>query len=569
MALILSGAYGITSCCENKVVILNNESEQIYGRAAVLITLDAVNFTVFQDLLSSGSLPNISQLIDNGIFVLGKTIVPSATCASWAALGTGAPPQINGVVHTYAINATEYHSLPPNEEPSTLSYKDMIKAESIIEVANRENVITGIIYSESKVSVFFGKNGTPTYSQYISETYDPYYAGLPVSFRKDYLEDLTNSFVSMIDSFIPSIKLGKNALFVIDYPEPDASGHTHGPLSDYYREVLSLFDDFVGLIVNHLKETGLWDKTLLIFMTDHSMVQVDPDLNVLTSDMEHLAGLPLEHRVVGIGTLAYIYLKHPEQLEEALSYLKDIDWIESIWVRTPVGDYNKTLDEINLNSSYAGDIVISIKEPHFASQYENKGSHGGINTLNIPIIISGGMCNTSKVLENGTVRLIDIAPTIAGFMNIDKPKNAVGNDLEVYSNYADLNIEIEPSIAEPNTNVTLSVLYEMRLLESDTSLELAIIKDNSTYYNKTIELTSKTGTKNITIMFEDEGYYDIYAAIKCGEKVLGGTTGRVLVVKVTVEESKTPIIASLILSIAIGVIIILTPYFVKKMRIGG
>ena len=569
MALALSGAYGITSYCENKVVILNNESEQIYGRVAVLITLDAVNFTVFQDLLSSGSLPNISQLIDNGILVLGKTIVPSATCASWAALGTGAPPQINGVVHTYAINSTEYHSLPPDEEPSTLSYKDMIKAESIIEVANRENVITGIIYSESKVSVFFGKNGTPTYSQYISETYDPYYAGLPVSFRKDYLEDLTNSFISMIDNFIPSIKLGKNALFVIDYPEPDASGHTHGPLSDYYREVLSLFDDFVGLIVNHLKETGLWDKTLLIFMTDHSMIQVDPDLNVLTSDMEHLAGLPLEHRVVGIGTLAYIYLKHPEQLEEALSYLKDIDWIESIWVRTPVGDYNKTLDEINLNSSYAGDIVISIKEPHFASQYENKGSHGGINTLNIPIIISGGMCNTSKVLKNGTVRLIDIAPTIAGFMNIDKPKNAVGNDLEVYSNYADLNIEIEPSIAEPNTNVTLSVLYEMRLLESDTSLELAIIKDNSSYYNKTIELTSKTGTKNITIMFEDEGYYDIYAAIKRGKKILGGTTGRVLVVKVTVEESKTPIIASLILSIAIGVVIILTPYFVKKIRIGG
>jgi len=569
MALALSGAYGITSYCENKVVILNNESEQIYGRVAVLITLDAVNFTVFQDLLSSGSLPNISQLIDNGILVLGKTIVPSATCASWAALGTGAPPQINGVVHTYAINSTEYHSLPPDEEPSTLSYNDMIKAESIIEVANRENVITGIIYSESKVSVFFGKNGTPTYSQYISETYDPYYAGLPVSFRKDYLEDLTNSFISMIDNFIPSIKLGKNALFVIDYPEPDASGHTHGPLSDYYREVLSLFDDFVGLIVNHLKETGLWDKTLLIFMTDHSMIQVDPDLNVLTSDMEHLAGLPLEHRVVGIGTLAYIYLKHPEQLEEASSYLKDIDWIESIWVRTPVGDYNKTLDEINLNSSYAGDIVISIKEPHFASQYENKGSHGGINTLNIPIIISGGMCNTSKVLKNGTVRLIDIAPTIAGFMNIDKPKNAVGNDLEVYSNYADLNIEIEPSIAEPNTNVTLSVLYEMRLLESDTSLELAIIKDNSSYYNKTIELTSKTGTKNITIMFEDEGYYDIYAAIKRGKKILGGTTGRVLVVKVTVEESKTPIIASLILSIAIGVVIILTPYFVKKIRIGG
>ena len=355
---------------------------------------------------------------------------------------------------------------------------------------------------------------------------------------------------------------------MIDYPEPDASGHTHGPLSDYYKEVLSLFDNFVGLIVNHLRETGLWDKTLLIFMTDHSMIQVDPDLNVLTSDMDHISGLPLEHKVVSIGTLAYIYLKHPEQMEEALSYLKDIDWIESIWVRAPVGDYNKTLDEINLDSPYTGDIVISIKEPHFASQYENKGSHGGINTLNIPIIISGGMCNTSKVLENGTVRLIDIAPTIAGFMNIDKPKNAVGSDLEVYSNYADLNIEIEPSIAEPGTNVTLSVSYEMRLLESDTSLELVIIKDNSTYYNKTIELTSTTGTKNITMIFEDEGYYDIYAAIKRGEKILGGTTGRALVVKVTVEESKTPIIASLILSIAIGVVIILTPYFVKKMKIG-
>jgi len=549
---------------DDLVEIRQNES-QILGRIAVLVVLDAVNHTVLENLIQGGDLGNISRLLKHGTYVIGKTILPSATTASWAALGTGAPPEVNGVVHTYAINSTSYHASPIDYEPSTVGYSEMIKAETLVEVANREGVLTGMVYSESKVIVFCGANGTLTRSQYVPPTYDPYEETLPTSWREYYLRyNLTRSFIDMVDALLPSIRMGANGLFVLDFPEPDASGHTHGPLSDYYSDMLRIIDGTIGSLIDYLNQTDLWERTLFILMSDHSMIQVDPELNVLTSDMEHIQGLPVEHRVVPVGTLVHIYLKHLEDLEDAVDYLSNIDWVDSIWVREPVSGCDKTLDEINLNTTYVGDIVISIKEPYYASKYENRGTHGGINTLEIPIIFSGGMFNVSKEISNYTVSITDIAPTIAGYLGMEKPKDATGVDLGIYNNFADVELGVYPGIAESNSNVTISVNYSLGIYEQDAELKLEVFYENGSFYDTMMNIMNREGTINISIVPDKDGYYHIYAYIMCGERLLGGSTGKLLVVTIKAERPKGPLIGSIAISLALGIVIILIPYIMRR-----
>jgi len=531
--------------------------------------MDAVNHSVLEELMNEGKLPNITSLVESGMYVIGRTIIPSATTASWAALATGAPPRINGVLHTYAINATHYHSILIDEEPQHLGYEDMIRAESIIEVANEEGVKTGIVYSEKKVSVFFGATGVPSTSILMTEPYDAYSETLPIENRTEYTYNLTQKFIDIIDMFYTSIKNGERALLVLDYPEPDSSGHTHGPLSDYYKNMLEIIDGHIGRVVNHLKELGLWNRTLLIVMSDHSMIQVNREQNVMTEDGEHIMGLPVEHRAVGIGTLAYIYLKHTEQLDTAVDYLKRLSWVMGIWTREEISGVNGTLSDLDLDLPYGPDIVISIREPYYASRYENWGTHGGLNTIEIPIVISGGMLNTSKTLSNGSVRIIDIMPTMAGFLGMRMPKNATGRNLGIYMNFADVTMEVSPGIAEPGDTISISVSYRINVLKDEAKLRVVVESENKTYEEKEFAIYEDEGNKKTSITLKDEGEYTIRAIVSAEGELLGGAVSKILVVSLKVETPKAPIIGSIILSIVFGILIVISPVIVVKLRKRG
>ncbi len=561
-----STSYGNTMVYGNTIPKENNNV--VYGRLAILIILDALNYTVFEELLDAGQLQNFHKLINLGTLVLGKTIVPSATTAAWAALFTGAPPEINGVVNTYAINSTYYHLLPPDVEPETVGYSDMIKGESLAEVLNEENVKLGFIYSESKVSVALGREGKASLSVYYPEPFDPYDPSLPIIFRESYLDDLINRSINIIDVFSRSIIDGERALVVIDLPEPDASGHTHGPMSSYYKDILGIIDSKIGNLIDYLNESGLWERTLIVVATDHSMIQTVPEYQVLTSDDKHIVGLPVEHRVVPIGTLAYIYLKHEEDLDVAVDYLAKIDWIEGIWTRRPIEGANGTLADIGLNITYAGDIVISLRAPYYIYKYTSKGAHGGVNTRTIPIIFSGGMYDSNYSIPSN-VSLLDICPTLAGFLGVRAPKDSVGRDLGVYKNFADIKVGVNPAIANPHQSIEINVSYSMSRYEP-TILTISVVdtKTNKTIISQNIEIETAAGTKRTNIIIEKEGEYLVEAIISSKDTPLGRGETKILVVEKAEAETPPEVYYALAISIGIGVVILATPFLIKKLLRG-
>ncbi|MCR8433625.1 MAG: alkaline phosphatase family protein [Crenarchaeota archaeon] len=565
LVMLLYPAPGFSTHQENFIVI-GGEDNTVYGRLAILVVLDALNYTVFKELLDANMLPNFQNLIENGRLVLGKTIYPAATTACWAALFTGAPPGVNGVVNTNAMNSTEYHLLPLDVEPRTIYYSEMVRAESLAEVLLSEGVKCGFLYSESKVLIALGKSGKASVVTYYPPSYNAYDPSLPVIFRRYYIEELINKSINIIDAFSQIIKDGGRALVTVDLPEPDASGHTHGPTSSYYKDVIKAIDSGLGKLVDYLRTSQLWNKTLLIVTTDHSMIQTTPEYNVLTADGKHLVGLPVEHRVIPIGTLVYIYLKHEEHLNIAVEYLKKLDWISGIWTRKPVEGTNGTLSDINLNITYAGDIVVDLKEPYYARIGSTKGDHGGTNTLTIPIIFSGGMYKDSDL--PGDIGILDLCPTLAGFLNVRRPSSSEGRNLRIYKNFADVKVSVKPTIAKPNQQITVNITYSMLQFETATlKVRVLNMKTNEEVVSKEMAIEAPNKTETIDIAIGIEGEYLVEAIVFSDGNPLGRSVAKFLVIK----ELGTPVVVyyALAISITLGVVIMILPIMLRKRLIGG
>ena len=64
----------------------------------VVISVDAVRFDHITQLAVEGQLPNIAKLMSSGIYAEMVVVFPTATAVSHAAISTGAPPGVNGIV---------------------------------------------------------------------------------------------------------------------------------------------------------------------------------------------------------------------------------------------------------------------------------------------------------------------------------------------------------------------------------------------------------------------------------------------------------------------------------------
>ncbi len=55
----------------------------------------------------------------------------------------------------------------------------------------------------------------------------------------------------------------------IVFNEPDPTGHANGWGSKAYYDKLSLLDNFVAIIEQAVKDSGIYDSTVFVFSSDH------------------------------------------------------------------------------------------------------------------------------------------------------------------------------------------------------------------------------------------------------------------------------------------------------------
>jgi len=116
---------------------MQSDSEKL---RVVVISVDAARFDHLLLLASQGHLPNIARMLSNGVYSNMVVVFPTATAVSHAAISTGAPPGVNGIV------GNSIH-LPNTTITTTRSGFDgrLLRSEPIWVAADRQGVRTIVV----------------------------------------------------------------------------------------------------------------------------------------------------------------------------------------------------------------------------------------------------------------------------------------------------------------------------------------------------------------------------------------------------------------------------------------
>ena len=538
------------------------------GKLGLIILVDGLDYRIFQEV----NTPNLDQLASSGYLFQSHSVLPSSTTVGVTAIATGTYPNASNIVHTYAYNAEEYHSLLPDEEPIRYYYDQMLNATTIFETLFDRGVHTYLITAKSKLEVMLGLSGSVESFTYMDwEDYlpiEPHQPTLGLEDRKVMIEAMTNKTLENLGRAIQYIEGGEDVFMFLAYPEPDWSGHALGPNSTVYKGIIEYIDGQVGRIINFIKQEGLWDNSLIIVVADHGYTLIDPSMNVLDpNDLNHIPSLGIPHTVSPTGgTSLYLYLKNLSDLQEAVNQLWSYPWVAGIWTRIKVNNTNGTLKDVGLNSPYAGDIFIDIKPPYYASAYVNRGAHGGFDARQIPIIVSGGSILTDATIDSFTQ--LHVAPTLAKLFDASLPSKSVYISSPVeFKPSAFVEAKVSPRIAEPDKKIEIEANYSIGEGVQGATMIIDVVDQNRTLVlHNEISLELNEGVVSTEISISKEGIMTIYLYIvDANGRVLGGTRLQLLVTQIEKPPRNwSAILGGVILSIVL-IALMFFPFYYKRI----
>lgn len=74
-------------------------------------------------------------------------------------------------------------------------------------------------------------------------------------------------------------------LIMVYFEEPDHTGHAFGPDAPETRAAASRVDSALGVLMQGLRERGIYDQVNLLVMADHGMAAASPEREVFLSDV--------------------------------------------------------------------------------------------------------------------------------------------------------------------------------------------------------------------------------------------------------------------------------------------
>ena len=190
-------------------------------------------------------IPNIKYLMDNGSWTLAKrSVMPSASAINWASMFNGLPTEMHGfdkwnsTKGTIPSTSDNGRGIPPTIY--TILRQQYPDAE------------TGIIYDWDGVGAVCDKESA-SYEKYINT----YHGNTNMT-----LEEYTGNGVAYI-------KEKKPLFFTLYYGILDNTGHNKGWYSPEYMQVQKNLDANIGIVIQALKDAGIFEDTVIIVSSDH------------------------------------------------------------------------------------------------------------------------------------------------------------------------------------------------------------------------------------------------------------------------------------------------------------
>ena len=267
--LIAAGALALSSCAGTPPV----QTQQGVAGAAVqaalpdrviLISIDGFR----PDYMGKGQTPVLDGLVAGGAFGPMRPSFPSVTFPNHYTLVTGLHPDHHGVVANRFTDARLGVFTMASKESGFWA-----QGEPIWVTAEKAGVRTGTMFWPGSEVEIHGVRPSQ---------WAPFDQGMPGDARVDRL-------LSWLD--LPTDQ--RPRLETLYFDIVDTAGHRNGPDGPETRAAAASVDASIGRLIEGLKARGLYDRTLLVVVSDHGMAATSPDRVVWIDDIIDPAALKI------------------------------------------------------------------------------------------------------------------------------------------------------------------------------------------------------------------------------------------------------------------------------------
>jgi predicted AlkP superfamily pyrophosphatase or phosphodiesterase len=177
----------------------------------------------------------------------------------------------------------------------------------------------------------------------------------------------------------PMWEKGVPAFSLLWLAEPDNSQHNSAPGSPRALAVIRNSDHALSIVIEALKEKGVYDATDIFVVSDHGFSTIARVVNVAQRLQEHgfsaareFAPKPAKGDVLVVGSggslLLYVAGHDEKTIERLVNFLQAEDYVGVLFTRSArKGTF--ALDDAMIHSAHAPDVVFSFRWSEVASSY--------------------------------------------------------------------------------------------------------------------------------------------------------------------------------------------------------
>ena len=420
----------------------------------IVASIDAM---VFEDLEYCKKLPNFSKIMDGAsIIERVRTIYPSVTHPVHATMITGCTAGVTGAVNNSIFN----WDAPDKGNGVWYNFLDQIKCETLFHVAKRAGLTTA-------VSSWPVTNGGVEYIDYLVP------CALEVDFEGfdnpidayrnlgacdeiiDIIEEAVRRYTHenkhpAVEDFqayccCEIIKRFKPNILLTHPSYVDNQRHAGGVYGEKVEMALRATDEWLGMMLDAIKEAGIEDTTDFVFLSDHGQINITrvispnvylADKGLITYD-ENGDLVDWKAYSKSTGASAHVYLKDAsdkktydyvykllcDMAEEGIYGFERVYTTEEVKEKYNLfGEFSFVL-ETDGYTSFGEWLTRPSVRPHDPSDYRfGHGTHGHepCKGPQPPFVAKGPSFKSGVVIPNGSI--LDHAPTFAAVFGLEMPE---------------------------------------------------------------------------------------------------------------------------------------------------
>ena len=353
------------------------------NKSKYYVVLDIVGLDVSH--LSSGLIPTISNIANNGEYGYLKPVFPSVTSTVQASVLSGEYPSKHGIIS---------NGLYDRENRQVLFWEQsakLVQTERIWDVLKKKN-------SDIKTAVLFWQNTMFANSDYVitprpihleNGSMDMWCYSRPPNYYEEVAQNIGEfdlySYWGPFSSFKSTEWISKSVEYTLEkitpnllfayLPQLDYSSQKYGPNSSQVVEDLKKIDEIVNSILKRIEKLGLIDETEFMLFSEYAFNNVSGAIPVnrilresgllatrTIKDKEYIDFEYSKAFAVADHQVAHIFVNKPEDKIYVKEILKEVQGIERICD-------DKEKQYLKIDNSRSGDLIAISRRDKWFSYY--------------------------------------------------------------------------------------------------------------------------------------------------------------------------------------------------------